>query len=280
MRGHVPTSEKPRSQEGPRASYPLSSVAASTAIHLVFLLLVTIWSGSIPEAPKASPPAVTTVALYWVEPKPAGGGGGGGEASSEPPSVLDPSGEALLEVTTPNVETLVFEEEPVEPPTETQSIEAPIADRGREQVAQEGVLDGPERLVESLGEGEGGGAGGGVGTGLGPGEGPGLGEGAGGGTGGGPYRLGGGVEPPVPIRNVRPDYTREALLRQLEGEVVLEVVVRRDGSVDQIRVRRSLDPGLDGKAMEAARQWRFIPGKLKGQPVDVVVDIVVAFKLY
>jgi TonB family protein len=194
--------------------------------------------------------------------------------------VLDAPGEAPIEATTSRAEALVFNEEPDETPTVAQSIEAPIADRAHAERAQEGVLDGAESLVESRGEGEGGGAGTGRGTGVGPGEGPGVGEGSGGGMGGGPYRLGAGVEPPIPIRTVRPDYTREAILNKLEGDVVVEVVVRRDGTVDQLRILKSLDPGLDQKAIEAAREWRFLPGKLKGQPVDVLVDIVVAFRLY
>jgi periplasmic protein TonB len=58
-------------------------------------------------------------------------------------------------------------------------------------------------------------------------------------------------------------------------------VVNPDGSVDRIRITRSLDRtfGLDEKAIEAVRQWRFVPGMLKGQPVPVRVSVVLDFTL-
>jgi TonB family protein len=77
---------------------------------------------------------------------------------------------------------------------------------------------------------------------------------------------------------VKPRYTNEALSHKIQGAVWLELVVTRDGRADQIRVVRSLDPGgLDDKAVNAARQWRFEPGRLAGVPVDVLVTVVMDF---
>jgi TonB family protein len=130
----------------------------------------------------------------------------------------------------------------------------------------------------STGPGSGGGVGSGVGTGIGSGRGPGLGPGSGGGTGGGVYRPGGAVSAPRLIKEVKPIYTAQALLNRMQGTVVLEAIVTRDGCASQIRVVRSLDRGgLDEEAVAAVAQWRFEPGRLAGAPVDVIVTILVDF---
>jgi TonB family protein len=133
----------------------------------------------------------------------------------------------------------------------------------------------------SMGMGTGPGGGGGNGTGIGPGSGSGLGPGSGGGTGGGVYDVGNGVTEPKLIREVKPQYTADAMRAKVQGEVELEAVVNPDGSVDRIRVTRSLDRtfGLDQKAIEAVRQWRFMPGMRQGQPVAVRVSVVLDFTL-
>jgi periplasmic protein TonB len=139
-----------------------------------------------------------------------------------------------------------------------------------------GVPDGT-----STGPGSGGGVGEGVGTGIGAGRGPGTGPGTGGGIGGGVYRSGGAVAPPRVLVEVKPTYTSDALLKKIQGSIVLELVVRRDGTPADIRVIRSLDPrGLDEQAVLAARQWRFEPGRLNGTPVDVLVTIVLDFWIH
>ena len=87
------------------------------------------------------------------------------------------------------------------------------------------------------------GVGTGTGTGIGEGQGSGIGDGEGGGTGGGPYRPGSGIEPPRLLREVKPDYTDEARRAGLSGEVLLEIVVRRDGSVGDVRVLQGAGAG-------------------------------------
>ena len=78
---------------------------------------------------------------------------------------------------------------------------------------------------------------------------------------------------------MKADYTEEARRRNLVGEVVLEIVVRRDGSVGEIKVLRGLGAGLDERALQAVRQWRFSPAHRHGAPVDVLVEVAVAFRL-
>jgi TonB family protein len=146
---------------------------------------------------------------------------------------------------------------------------------------QIGLPDGPPSLTLSQGPGFGGGVGNGIGTGIGSGTGPGWGSGSGGGFGGGAYRVGvgGGVVPPALLREVKPKYTPEALMRKIQGTVVLDVVVDREGTPVRIRVTRSLDAGLDEEAMVAVREWRFKPGRVGNTPVDVLVSIWLDFRI-
>jgi protein TonB len=133
--------------------------------------------------------------------------------------------------------------------------------------------------IESHGPGAGGGTGTGQGTGLGEGEGAGIGSGSGGGTGGGPYRPGSGITAPAIIREVKPDYTEEGRRRNLEGDVVVEIVVRSDGTVGNVKLLQGLGAGLDQRAVDAVRQWRFSPARRLGVPVDVIVEVAMEFKL-
>jgi protein TonB len=68
---------------------------------------------------------------------------------------------------------------------------------------------------------------------------------------------------------------------RIEGTVLLNVVVRADGSVGDVNVTQSLDSvyGLDANAAEAMKQWEFTPGTKDGQPVDVAVTVEMTFTL-
>ena len=80
---------------------------------------------------------------------------------------------------------------------------------------------------------------------------------------------------------MKPQYTSDAMRAKIQGSVLLECVVRPDGSVGDIQIVRSLDPtfGLDQEAVKAARQWRFRPGMRLGEPVPVLVTIELTFTL-
>lgn len=132
----------------------------------------------------------------------------------------------------------------------------------------------------SNGVGYGGGIGSGSGGGVGSGTGPGVGPGHGGGYGGGAYRVGGGVSAPKALYSPDPEYSEEARKAKYQGTVVLWLVVGADGKPNQVRIQRALGMGLDEKAMEAVRQWRFEPAKLNGQAVPVQINVEVNFRLY
>jgi TonB family protein len=106
-----------------------------------------------------------------------------------------------------------------------------------------------------------------------------LGPGEGGGVGGGVFRVGGGVSQPVLLHKVEPEYSEEARKAKYQGTVLLYVEVTPDGRATNIKVTRSLGLGLDEKAMEAVKQWKFKPGYKNGQPVTVAATIEVNFRL-
>jgi periplasmic protein TonB len=121
----------------------------------------------------------------------------------------------------------------------------------------------------------------GRGNGLGGGKDDGAGPGSRGQTGGGPAIPGtDGVTFPEAIREVRPDYADDALRARVQGTVTLEVLVLANGTVGRVTVVKSLHPGLDQRAVAAARKWLFRPSLRNGQAVDVLVTMVLEFRLH
>jgi TonB family protein len=91
-----------------------------------------------------------------------------------------------------------------------------------------------------------------------------------------------GVEPPVFTKKVTPKYPERAVKIRLQGYVILEAILRKDGSVDDIKVLRGLGKGKFGFEEEAAaalRQWSFLPGKVNGRPADVRMTLKIDFVL-
>lgn len=138
-----------------------------------------------------------------------------------------------------------------------------------------GVLGPP-----SNGVGANGGIGNGAGGGVGSGDGRGFGPGRGGGTGGGYFHVGGGVTAPRAIYSPDPEYSEEARKAKYQGTVVLWIIVGPDGKVHDARIQRSVGLGLDEKAIEAVREWKFDPAQKDGHPVAVAVSVEVNFHLY
>jgi TonB family protein len=206
--------------------------------------------------------------------KPVSGGGGGGAADKLKASRGGVVKQSMEQFAAPMViprndkPKLPMEASVLVPP----SITLPHA-------SQWGVPNGLTDVL-SGGSGSGGGIGMGKGTGVGSGTGAGYLEGSGGGYGGGTYSPGGGVSAPRVLYDPEPEYSEEARKAKYQGVVVLWVAVDPDGRVRDIRVERSLGMGLDEKAVEAVRQWKFEPGKMNGHPVRVQVLVEVQFHLY
>ena len=273
---------------------PKMPVAVSTAFHaglaatLILVSSIDFTHAAQPERLASEP--VTTRLVFLATPGPGGGGGGGGLRQRTPPPKAMRLGKAKLNsplparVTPKPVEAAPKPPEPPPPPPQKPEplppVVAPVATVAANDRDQAGLIEEPAPpKSDSRGSGTGGGVGSGTGTGLGSGDGTGIGPGSGGGMGGGPYRPGSGITPPRLLREVKADYTDEARRRNIEGEVVLEIVVRRDGSVSDIKVMNGLGMGLNERAVAAVRQWQFAPAKRLGTPVDVIVEVAVEFKL-
>jgi len=100
------------------------------------------------------------------------------------------------------------------------------------------------------------------------------------GYGGGAYRVGGGVSAPKALYAPDPEYSEEARKAKYQGTVVLWLVVDANGRPQQIRIQRALGMGLDEKAIEAVKMWKFEPARKDGQPVPVMINVNVTFRLY
>lgn len=206
-----------------------------------------------------------------------GGGGGGGDRSPTPASKGAVPKFAKTQLAPPMAVLPNLQPQlPVQPnllgPPELKlpemAMKAPWGD-------PQGVL-GPA----SGGPGFGGGIGSGQGTGIGSGRGGGLGPGEGGGFGGGAYSVGGSVTAPIPIYKPDPPYSEEARKAKHQGSVVIYIIVDAQGSVADARVVKPLGLGLDEKALDTVRTWKFKPGLRNGVPVAVKVMVEVLFRLF
>lgn len=254
---------------------------SSMLIHggVIALLILLSTSPQVQEVAKQSVSLIVPDLSPYIPAKPskqlAGGGGGGGDRSITPPSkgrlprvapkqftppmavVNNPDPKLVMEP------TLIIQPDAAIPQNNLPNYGDPLA-----------ALSAP-----SNGPGSGSGIGTGSGGGVGSGKGGGFGPGEGGGTGGGVYRIGGGVSAPALIYKVEPEYSEEARKAKHQGTVVLYVVVNDKGEPGNIRVVRAIGLGLDEKAIEAVKKWRFKPGLKSGKPVSVAATIEVNFRL-
>ena len=262
-----------------------AQVAASVAVHaalafaaLTLIARVPTGRGAVePPAPSNMPVKIAHLIFVSHDSRVTGGGGGGGNRQQTPIRRAEGIGRdaVTLRVAKP------FFTQPSNSvalaPIPGVLLDARPLASGTENIL--GLPDGGVAFGTSLGPGSGGGVGTGAGSGIGSGTGPGVGAGSGGGTGGGVYHPGGSVTTPRVITQVKPKYTEDALVHKIQGTVVLEMVVTKDGTAGSINLIRSLEPGLDAAAIDAARQWRFEPGRLAGAPVDVLVTLMLDFRI-
>ena len=219
---------------------------------------------------------VTDVSPYVLPPShtESGGGGGGGERDKLAASKGALPKQSREQITPPAV--IVRNENPklaVDP-----TVVAPQI-----QLSLSGPLGDPLSKIlgpASSGTGSGGGIGSGSGGGVGSGRGPGVGPGEGGGIGGGIYKVGGGVSAPRAIYQPDPEYSEEARKAKYQGTVVLWMIVGPDGRARDIRIQRSVGMGLDEKAIEAVKTWKFEPARKDGHAVAVQINVEVSFRLY
>ncbi|HTS05929.1 MAG TPA: energy transducer TonB [Candidatus Eisenbacteria bacterium] len=262
-----------------------NGVLGSTTFHVVIIGLIALSYVAFKKAVTVAPQQKVTVAL--VDPsdlpplKPsktqAGGGGGGGDRD-----VLQASKGKLPK----------FSMEQITPPVVVVRNEHP------KLTAEPTLLIPPQvhlalannmpnfgdpmshAVLPSNGTGSGSGIGSGSGGGVGSGKGGGFGPGEGGGTGGGVFRMGSGATPPRAIYSPEPEFSEEARKAKYQGVCTLGVIVDAQGHPTNIRVLSSLGMGLDEKAIQAVKTWRFEPAMKDGHPVPFEIAVEVDFHLY
>ena len=260
------------------------AIGISSAVNLTLLLVLLFFVGKkiIEEVNK--PVVVTNIDVGAWQPKaPAagdsnGGGGGGGDHS-----IVDPVKGHLPKI----------EKNPIVPPQVLTVDKPKIAMDAAIDVQKSitlpdnptlptiGVTNSPNVTMASGGQGSGSGIGTGSGGGLGSGSGNGYGPGTGGNAGGGLYHVGNGVTAPVPLNSVEAEFSDEARRAKYQGVCLISLIVDAQGNPQNPRVVRALGMGLDEKALEAVRKYKFKPAYKQGLgPVPVMITVEVNFRLY
>jgi TonB family protein len=261
------------------------SQGLSLAVHALLIVIITvpILQHVLPTTEAKNKPEVISIDIspYAAKLPPgkdkAGGGGGGGERMNTPPTKGKAPRFDWLQKTPPMATLRNLDPKlPAEPtllgPPELK-VPSPNMPNYGDPLAR--ILTG------SGGPGGGGGIGTGCCGGIGSGDGGGLGPGSGGGTGGGAFRPGtGGVGYPECAYCPLPTYSDEARKAKYQGVVVLQIIVTPDGRATNITVVRGPGLGLEEKAIEAVRGWRFKPATSPGgKAVPVYTLVEVNFRL-
>jgi TonB family protein len=227
---------------------------------------------------------VTLLAPYVSKAAPekdpaGGGGGGGGKRAPLRASRGDLPKAAPRQFTPPVVNRENPEPKLAMEPTIVVAASAPLPMLHIGQAGDPLAPPGPP----SDGRGKSGGIGEGDGTGVGPGKGLGYGPGDKYGVGGGLPSGGGGpranITPAALVWKVEPEYSDEARRAKIQGTVLLFLEVDPDGKPSNILVRQGLGLGLDEKAIDAVRRWKFRPGKQNGRAVTTTAMVEVNFRL-
>lgn len=95
----------------------------------------------------------------------------------------------------------------------------------------------------------------------------------------GPIRVGGDVVPPEKITAPSPQYTEIARKARIQGVVIVEAIIDKEGNVTNVKILKGLPMGLDQAAADAVKKWKFKPATLNGKPVAVIYNLTVNFRL-
>lgn len=206
-----------------------------------------------------------------------GGGGGGGNHEIVEASKGKLPQIAKTQITPPQILRIDHPKLAVEP---TIVMPQPMKLPDQAALPNLGIPQSPQVALASQGQGGGSGFGSGNGGGIGSGNGAGVGPGEGGGYGGGVMSPGGGVSDPVLIYSVEPEFSDEARRAKYQGICVVGLIVDAQGNPQQIQIVRPLGMGLDEKAIEAVKQYKFKPAIYKGKAVPVRINVEVNFRIY
>jgi TonB family protein len=265
-------------------NYKKNGALGSTVAHVVVIALIiygTILGRRLVTKVEAKPQTVISLldpGDYALKPgkTQAGGGGGGGDRDVLQASKGRLPKFSMQQITPPAA--VIRNENP------KLAVEPTVVVPPDIKLAQLNMpnLGDPKSgaTIPSNGTGSGSGIGSGSGGGVGSGTGPGVGPGEGGGIGDGVFRIGKGVTPPRVIYQTDPEFSEEARKAKYQGTCVLGLIVDSNGRPTAIRVINALGMGLDEKAIESVKNWKFEPGKKDGHDVAVEIAVEVDFHLY
>jgi TonB family protein len=258
-----------------------TSNAISFVIHVIGITLILALAMRVRTQMVTRPTNVTHVDFTLTAPPPLtmpvakvqGGGGGGGAHQVTPPSPGRPPEVAKVQLAPPQLLRIDHPMLAVEP---TAMVKMPT----NNELTNLGMTQAPQVVMASQGKGSGSGFGQGLGGGIGAGRGIGAGPGSGGGYGGGLMSVGGGVSAPQVIHSVEPEFTDDARRANYQGNVSVQLIVDSEGNPQNVRLVGHLGMGLEQKAIEAVKQYRFRPAMYQGHPVAVQIVIDVDFHLH
>lgn len=257
----------------------LISIAIHTSIFAVIAFFLFHQSRKPALVAQVAPPSnlsVTPFMPFTATGPASGGGGGGGDRS-----VLQAKQGVLPKIAKTQI---VPPDEIIRNPKPKLAVEPTVVmPQNIKLPSNMPNLGNPSTVVKgpaSNGTGSGGGIGSGAGGGVGSGSGAGVGPGQGGGYGGGIYKIGGGVAPPKLVFAPDAEFSDQARMAKYQGDVPVEIIVDTHGLPHDPRVVRPIGMGLDEKALEAVKLYRFKPAVFQGHPVAVKLTVIVQFHIY
>jgi periplasmic protein TonB len=254
----------------------------SFSIHGVAIAAILCWGLTARTPVVQSETTVTPLNFTLYAPPPpqvmpvakvAGGGGGGGAHQLVEPTRGRLPKVARIHMLPPQIVRVANPRLPMEPTIQVNMPTNPA-------MPNLGMQQSPQIALASQGNGSGSGFGHGMGGGIGSSQGTGVGAGTGGGYGGGVMSVGGGVSAPVLVHSAEPEFTEGARQQNYQGTVSIQLIVDAQGYPQDVHVIRHLGMGLDEKAVEAVRQYRFRPAVYQGHPVAVQMIVEVDFRLH
>jgi periplasmic protein TonB len=256
---------------------PRSSASFWTAIvaHGVVIALIAFLIARHVQLAAPAPPQVATIVAPVTPPPPPPVmpraekmGGGGGQHDLAPVSKghlpkLSPEPQIVPPKAPPTIPPKLAVE-----PTVVVQKDLKLADNKMPDLG----LPSSNLAGNSLGNGNG--------TGIGSGSGAGIGPGSGGNMGGGVMHIGGSVRPPTLVYQPDPEFSEEARKAKFSGNVEVYLWVDENGNPSHVKVVRGVGMGLDEKAIEAVRQYKFKPALQNGKPVKVDLYVDVNFQIF
>jgi len=246
---------------------------ATAASVVIYALLILLFAWLVREHVQLMTPDKQTLVTELTPPPMAPAknvmGGGGGQRGATPVTKGQMPKFADQQITPPKAPPM--EQPKIRMPDPTIEVQKDLK-MANNNMPNFGMPNSPVIGTGSMGQGSG--------TGIGNGNGSGLGNGTGGGYGGLLHHVGGGVSAPILTFKVDPEFSEEARKSKTAGNVLVNLIVNAQGRPENVHVLRGVGMGLDEKAVEAVRQYKFTPAMEAGKPVAVELNVEVNFEIF